>query len=277
MLRRYILFLKKHPLITAAIAIAYGVLCIKKVPTTNYFEMFLVRTMLCGAMSFFLYQISGDKTLASAYNSTWYVIKVAISLWIFAFPVGLLSFFSNAASDIPVRDNATLELLIMFALFIFVGLFEELTFRAIINDAIIYKFRNKKFVFVLSAFLCSLIFGAVHVVGYELPTLMAWLQAIGKTVSTGIFGLSLLFLYWKTRNIWACGVVHGVYDFLVGFSLAIFDIPSDSLGHYIVEDTYAMSMIRVYAINALINLVIFFIIWKKIGKKIDYDKIREEW
>ncbi len=38
----------------------------------------------------------------------------------------------------------------MKRLFISVGLFEKLAFRAVINDAIIYKFREKKYTFPLS-------------------------------------------------------------------------------------------------------------------------------
>ena len=276
MLRRYISFLKKHPLITAVIAIVYAMVCIKTVPTNTNFQMMIVRTMLCGAMAFFLYQISGDKTLASSYNSTWYVIKVAIGFWVFALPVGIFAFMNAAAEDYPIRDNVNLELLIVFVLFIFVGLFEEMTFRAVINDAIVYRFRKKKYVFVLSALLSSLVFGAVHVVGYELTDIWAWGQALGKTISTGVFGLTCLFLYWKTRNIWACGVIHGVYDFLLSFSIAIFDMPLGA--KYVAEGKEAaIAIIIVYAIDTLINLVIFFIVWKKIGRHIDYEKMREEW
>ena len=66
-------------------------------------------------------------------------------------------------------------------------------------------------VFALSAVFCTLVCGAAHVVGADLSTPLAWGQALGKTISCGVFGLALLLLYWKTRNIWACGVVHGVY------------------------------------------------------------------
>lgn len=64
MLKRYILLLKKYPLVTAVVAIVYSMVCIKTIHTDTYFQDFIVRTLLCGAMAFFLYQISGDKTLA---------------------------------------------------------------------------------------------------------------------------------------------------------------------------------------------------------------------
>ena len=276
MVRKYILFLKRHPLTCAAIAIVYAMLCIKTIKTETYFQSFILRTLLCGAIAFFLYQISGDKTLVSAYNSTWYVVKVAMGYLVFALPMGIFAFLASAGSDFPIWDNVAWQFLSIFLMFIGVGLFEELAFRAVINDAIIYAFRDKKWVFVLSGLVSSLAFGAAHIIGANLSSPLAWAQAIGKTVSAGVFGLSLLFLYWKTRNIWACGFVHGMYDFLVGFSMGIFNNPSTHAS-YVAPDEEAIPALIVYAVTTLIELFIFWVIWKKIGKKIDYDKIREDW
>ena len=276
MLRRYILFLKKHPLICAAIAIVYAMVCIKTIKVQTYFQQFILRTLLCGAMAFFLYQISGDKTLASVYNSTWYVIKTAMGYWVFALPLGIIAFLASAGEELPFWDNVAWELFSIFLMFVFVGLFEEMAFRAIINDAIIYAFRNKKWVFVLSAVISSLAFGIAHIVGSDLSSLAAWAQALGKTISSGIFGLALLFLYWKTRNIWACGIVHGMYDFFVGFSQGIFNDPNASHS-YVMPDDMAMPVIVVYVVTSVIELFICWRIWVKIGKQIDYQKIREEW
>ncbi|MBQ6576083.1 MAG: CPBP family intramembrane metalloprotease, partial [Lachnospiraceae bacterium] len=174
-------------------------------------------------------------------------------------------------------ENVLLHLLVMFLMFIFVGLFEEIAFRAVINDAVIYRFRDKKYVFVLSAVCCSLLFGAAHVIGADLSSPLAWGQALGKTLSAGVFGLTLLMLYWKTRNIWACGVVHGVYDFLVSLSSGIFVSPEATKINYVVPDEAAVPIIILYTVNTLIDLLILWIVWKKIGKKIDYQAIRENW
>ena len=154
MLKKYILFLKEHPLITAAFAVTYAIVCLKSVPTDNFYQDLIMRTLLCGAMIFFIYQISGEKTLLSYSQSTGYVIKVAAPYWIFALLTGAFGFLFKVSSDYPVREGATLQLFIGFLMFIFVGLFEEMAFRAIISDAIIYRFRDKKNVFVWSAVAC---------------------------------------------------------------------------------------------------------------------------
>lgn len=275
MLRRYINFMKRHPLITAVIAIAYAMICLKSISTSTYFQGLVVRTLLCGAMGFFLYQISGDKTLAASYNSTGYVIKVAMGFWIFALPIGIFGLLFSA--DEPIADNVPLQMLTVFLMFLFVGLFEEMAFRAVINDAIVYRFRNKKYVFVLSAVCCTLFFGAAHVVGADLSTPLAWGQAAGKTISCGVFGLALLLLYWKTRNIWACGVVHGVYDFLLSMRMGLFNLEEPLSVEYVVEGEAGKASIIIYAVTTAIELFILWIVWRKIGKKIDYQKMRETW
>lgn len=277
MLRRYIMFLKKSPIITALLAIVYIMVCIKKVDTSTNFQVFLVRTMLCGAVCFFLYQISGDKTLTSSYNSTGYVIKVSIGFLIIATLIGIVLMVMSLQGDAPISDNPVLGTLVLFLMFMAVGLFEELAFRAVINDAIIYKFREWKYVFVLSAVVSSIAFGAAHVIGFNTSSYLAWLQAIGKTLSSGVFGLALLILYWKTRNIWACGVVHGLYDFLASFSMGIYKSPALQHTSYVASDENAIQVIILYSVLTVIEGAFALIIWKKIGKKIDFKKIRKDW
>ena len=109
MLRRYILFLKKRPLLTAAFGIVYALVCIHFLPSETSFQMLLVRTLLCGAMIFFLYQISGEKTLLAYYNSTGYVIKVALGFWIFAFLGGSFGMIGHLIADTPYWDNMALH------------------------------------------------------------------------------------------------------------------------------------------------------------------------
>ena len=274
MLKRYILLLRKYPLLTAAIAVVYAMVCLKTFSDTTVFQAFILRTMLCGVMAFFLYQISADKTLISSYESSWYVIKAAIGYWIFALLLGVLSL--TISQDKTMWDNIPLQTLLMFLFFMSVGLFEELAFRAIINDAIIYRFREKKYVFVLSAVCSSLIFGIVHIIGAQLDTVYAWIQAIAKILSAGITGLSLLILYWKTRNIWACGVVHGIYDFLLSLSFCVYVSDIKDI-NYVLSEENALPLIFSYVIAIVIGLLLFWFIWRKIGKKIDFESIRSNW
>lgn len=274
MLKRYILFLKKYPVVNAVIAVVYAMVCIKTIKTESMFQMFILRTLLCGAMAFFLYQLSGDKTLASSYNSTWYCIKVGLGFWILALPIGILGLLNSAS--LPAADNIPIQTITVFLAFLFVGLFEEMAFRAVINDALIYQFRDNKYLFVIIAVVSSLVFGVCHVVGADFSNIEAYGPAIGKIVQTGLVGLSLLFLYWKTRNIWACGVIHGVFDFILSISNCFFVKPDQTMNYVATGEAGRMQMI-VYGVITLIELFVFWMIYRKIGKEIDYDKIRKEW
>ena len=278
MLKKYIEFMKRSPLITAALCIVYVVVCFNAVPGESNFQFFIIRTMLCGAVCFFLYQISGDKTLTSCYVSTGYVIVNSIGFLVMSLIMGSVLLISGIEDQVPLKDNPVLEIIIVFLMFMSVGLFEELAFRAVINDAIIYKFREKKYVFVLSAVVSSVVFGAAHIVGeFDVTSPVAWGQAVGKTMETGVFGLALLILYWKTRNIWACGVTHGLFDFFAGYTEGLFVPVNNSGSSYINTGEDGVRILITYFVIAAINTVLTFIVWKKVGKTIDFEKIRREW
>lgn len=278
MLKKYIEFMKRSPLITAALCIVYVVVCFNAVPGESNFQFFIIRTMLCGAVCFFLYQISGDKTLTSCYVSTGYVIVNSIGFLVMSLIMGSVLLISGIEDQVPLKDNPVLEIIIVFLMFMSVGLFEELAFRAVINDAIIYKFREKKYVFVLSAVVSSVVFGAAHIVGeFDVTSPVAWGQAVGKTMETGVFGLALLILYWKTRNIWACGVTHGLFDFFTGYTEGLFVPVNNSGSSYINTGEDGVRILITYFVIAAINTVLTFIVWKKVGKTIDFEKIRREW
>ena len=278
MLKKYIEFMKKSPLITAALCIVYVVVCFKTVHTDTNFQFFIVRTMLCGSACFFLYQISGDKTLTSCYVSTGYVILNSMGFLVMSLIMGSVLLLSNIEEQVPLNDNPVLGLIIVFLMFISVGLFEELAFRAVINDAIIYKFREKKYVFVLSTVVSSLVFGAAHIVGeFDATSAIAWGQAVAKTLESGVFGLALLILYWKTRNIWACGLVHGLFDFFAGYTEGLFVPMKTSGSSYINTGEDGLQILITYFVIAAINVVLTFIVWKRVGKTIDFEKIRREW
>ena len=136
-------------------------------------------------MSFMLYLISDDRTLSRYGDYTGRAIKTGLGFIVFALPLGVFGLLVSAEST-PV-DSVPLAFLTVFLAMMSVGLFEEITFRAIINDAVMSVFRNSRVVYVISALCSSLIFGAAHVVGVQLTTALMWLQAVLKTVSTGLF------------------------------------------------------------------------------------------
>ena len=167
-------------------------------------------------------------------------------------------------------------LLLLFAI-MGVGMFEEIAFRAVISDAIIYQFRDKKWVFAVSAIVGSLIFGYVHVMSDDASTPLALAQVIMKTVSTGLWGMSLLFLYWKTRNIFACGIAHGIYDFILMVKDVPFVTEKDNSHSYVHEGFLGGVSVGIYVFESIVMIVILLIFWKKVVKTIDFEDMRKNW
>ena len=103
----------------------------------------------------------------------------------------------DITSGQPLVSNWPVQILLSAFLCLFVGLYEETAYRAIINDALMEQFRDHKGVFKLIAVVSFLTFGAAHIIGADLSTPMSVAMAVLKTVSAGAFGLILLFMYWS--------------------------------------------------------------------------------
>ena len=274
-MKKMIDFLRVRNMLSCILDLVISVASIKILPGGTSLQEGVVRMLLTATMAFFLYFISGEKTLQACDNETGYVLKVAAPMLIVSLLFGGISLIGSAFT-LPFRQDWLFELLSTIYMCLFVGLFEELCFRAIINDALVYQFRNFKYVFVVSAIFSSIIFGYVHVLGITPDTPAILAQIIGKTVSTALFGFALLILYWKTRNIWACGLTHAIYDFVLMASDAIFESPV-SAGGYVDTSESGVFVAVMYGFFVIVDLVIAIMIWKKVGKNIDFEEMRKNW
>ncbi len=194
---RFFEFLKRQPMMTAVLALMIAMAGVG-LPQESYLTRAVLRVLLTGTMLFLLSLISGEKTLSQGDNQTGYVIRQLMGFLILAAIAGVLTAVGTVVQG-QVRPGILLRLVTLLLLFLFVGLFEELCFRAVLNDAMICQFRSSRAVFVWSAVFSSLIFGAVHVIGSPLTGAVEVLEAVLKTLSTAIVGFAFLILYWKTR------------------------------------------------------------------------------
>ena len=268
-------FLKKQPLLTAVIAAVLADRAIQ-LPSYAYWDTFLMRLVLCVAMLFFLYLISGEKTLSQGNNQTGYVFKHLLGFLIFALVLGGIGAYSTVRDGIAV-EGLPVRLIVLLLMFLFGCLFEELCYRAILNDAIVRQFRNTKGVFVISAVVTSLGFGAVHVIGTSVTTGTEFAQAVLKTLSSAVIGFAFLILYWKTRNVWAVGLVHGLYDFLAAMAKVFLPGMSFDSEGYVLSGDVGYAGIILYSIQLLVGVLLVLNIWKKVGKTIDFKAMRENW
>ena len=271
-------FLKKKPIITMIIAFITGVAGIMLLDSDDIFAAGVLRYILALAMCVFLYLISGEKTFEKSEETTGYVIKHLMGIIIFAAVMLGLSIFGVVYSHNPLADRWFIEVLKVVFLCLGVGLFEELVFRAIMFDGFMYAFRDKKWVFAVSAVLGSLIFGYVHVMNEEMSSAVAIAQIGLKTLSTGIWGLCLLILYWKTRNIWGCAIVHAIYDILPQLCNAMF-VTAEGVGEsgYVNTGVLGGAAVGLYIIQIIVMVIILLVLWKKVVKTIDFEEIRRDW
>lgn len=275
-MRETIDFLKKHKVVTGAIGVVIAFAATKVFARSIISEMALLRIVLTMAMSMFVYLISGEKSFENCHTTTGYVIKWGMLTIIPELLLFFMVIFLLVSGEKSIVAGWSLRLLFGVIACVFVGLFEELTFRVLINDALLYSYRNKKNIFIWIAIISSFVFGIVHVIG---PNMFAPQAVIGtalKTLSAALGGLCWLILYWKTRNLWGVALVHGIGDFVSFFQSALTEKVSSLGGAETYAETGEVGYV-VYLIQAACSLVALIILWKKVGKTIDFEDIRRNW
>ena len=280
-MNKIIEFLKKRPLLTAAIGVAFIILSIRFLgPRMNndleagVFRLAFALTGMC-----FLYLISGSKTFDRSGGTTGYVCMVLLPTLIL--PVfGLVgSLIGEIKDGTPLRSDFLLGILIIAFEYMAVGLVEEVAARCLINDGLLYRFRDKKNIFAIIAIVDIVVFGAAHIIGAKLDTPMALIQALLKTLSSGVGALAWLFMYWKTRNLWGIAIMHGALDFITSIPEVLFRMEAKSTTNSYVSadaDVASAGMI-IMGVDLLINIAIVIWIWKKHMKDVDFETMRETW
>ena len=97
-----------------------------------------------------------------------------------------------------------------------------------------------------------------------------------KTLSAGMMGVALTFLYWKTRNIFGIAVGHYLYD-LITAGLSLLTQETAQVGgaeNYAGGGPVAAGF---FALQTVLEAIAVIILWKKVGKTIDFDEIRKTW
>lgn len=272
---KFLNFLRKQPLLTGVFAVAL-VLLGNSIPHPTHWNTCILRLLMCGVMLFLLYLISGEKSIFYDNHQIGYTFKRLMGYVIFALVMGVM--FVVVGMKNGIEDGLPLRLVTMLPMFVVACLFEELCFRAVLNDAIVYQLRNSRRVFVISAVVSSLVFGVVHVMGGPLTSAVEWAQFILKTLACAIPGFAFLLLYWKTRDIWAVALVHASYDILTQLSSIILGGGGSlGVGSYVVGGQMGVYAIGIYAFQIVITGVITLRVWKKVGKTIDFEAMRKSW
>ena len=276
---KVIAYVKKVPLLLAAAAIGIALISLRMFRLYDVLPAAFQRLSLAAVMAGFLYLISGSKTFERSLRQTGYVVSTLRPILIYSALMGAARLFMYYSADgWSFAEGWMGELAACFLLMASVGLFEELMCRAVLCDALIYQFRNFKGVFVLTGIVVSLVFGWLHVAGTPIHTPLMLAQAVLKTASTGMIGLSLLMMYWKTRDVAACAIVHALFDFLVACPAVLYgrwDLRQ--VGTYVLEGNEGALVAAVLLVDFVIELVIAILVWRKVMGTIDFEEMRREW
>jgi membrane protease YdiL (CAAX protease family) len=285
-MKKLLLFLKRNPALMAALTVALCYVSVKLLDSDTEGNaasviLRLLLTIVCGAV---LYAISGKKSFENLDQNIGYVIKKYSGFLIFSALLGVISLATAIAGGAPLVSGWPKVLFFLIAELILVGLFEELCFRVIINDGLLYQFRGNKHIFAWIGLITTLVFGWIHVASAASSSPLAIAQAVLKTSSAGIMGFALLILYWKTRNFWAIALAHALYDSLPLIAGQLFDTGA-KVGSYVTEETKeingaAVNMGAAQAVIFAVQTVIFILFTLallKVLKSIDFEKMRREW
>lgn len=102
------------------------------------------------------------------------------------------------------------RIILLFLECMAIGFFEEMAFRSVIMLGIMEGRRSTRKDILISILLSSAIFGLVHIVNIFIsPSVMVVLQILYSALIGGMCAIVLLL----TRNIWACVMLHGLFNF----------------------------------------------------------------
>lgn len=86
-----------------------------------------------------------------------------------------------------------------------------------------------------------------------------------------------MFLYWKTRNIWACALVHALFDFMPGWAEYILDVQQETNNSYVAAGESGVFVMVFYLVEAAVLLIAMIQIYRKVVKTIDFEELRKTW
>ena len=152
------------------------------------------------------------------------------------------SYFSGKMQLLYTRP---VDFILFFGYCMAIGMFEEIVFRGIIFSIIAGTFSKDKQGFLKTYVVSSLVFGLAHLFnGLSFATILQ----VGYTILTGgLFAFCLI----KTKNIFCCAFVHGVYNFCG----LLFD-KWQGLGNGVVFDTG--TIITMLVVSLVVGIFILY-------------------
>lgn len=160
--------------------------------------------------------------------------------------------------------NNVLDVFLFACYCLFVGLFEECIFRGVLFSVMVSWFPKNKKGFLLTYVLSSIVFGLAHLMnGISI-------QVLYTVLTGGLFAFCLI----KTKNIFACAFVHGVYNFC-GMLLEKFNPETGiiGLGSGVTFDIGTMVSMAIVGVSVGLFVVYKTIVYPENERELLYQKL----
>ncbi|SFU63585.1 CPBP family intramembrane glutamic endopeptidase [Butyrivibrio sp. INlla21] len=131
------------------------------------------------------------------------------------------------------------------------GVLEELTFRGFFFNAFLDRFGNTKKGVIASMVLSSSVFGLIHLTNL-IGNPEYFVSVMAQVIYATLLGCFFCIIYYRTKNIWPCIILHGLVDFTGSFWYVLNTNPvlDESLLYGVLEVTICV----VVFISAIVQL-----------------------
>lgn len=177
-----------------------------------------VRLIMGVIMMGILYIVAGKEIFKWKRKSGRYVFSRCICLLLYNGFLSILIVCTTIKSLNDLNENWLYLSCIYFIITLMIGFFEESLFRGIIVNGLIKVMPKTKKGLYVAIIMSGIIFGLVHII-WDLPncldcSIAVIMKMVFKIITIGITGILLASLYLKTKNIWACMIIHTIMDFI---------------------------------------------------------------
>ena len=184
----------------------------------------------------------GD-TIVLALKKGWWVLATSLGLTVYGVVASVLE------NETVVEDGWPLRLLEVLVLCIGIGVFEEACFRGLIFGSLLDAGgKSRKGLYIVTIF-ASLLFGMAHIdwFGMDYADPLSILQAVLKTVQTGLFGFFLCALVMRSKSVWGAALLHALSDFIIMIpGMVLLNGPMDV--SYVSKGEEAIAVIVLYIV-----------------------------
>ena len=213
--------IRKHPIIVMLVSLLFAFILMSNYHLWHFIDNVemqrIVPRYVIGVVCLaIMYVVLRKECLGWKKNSGREGLKIAVCMLLCA----VFALTDQILQSTMVIKSTWIRLAVYdFILCIGVGLFEETLMRGIVLNGCIKLLPKNKGGLYIAVAISSALFGVAHLLGLQMGSDYHTWQVIGymvgKVLITGIAGLVFATIYLKTKNIWSCAILHGIYDFIL--------------------------------------------------------------